>query len=72
VACLSSILAATEDDSHAFAEPLVILSIIIINGIVGVLQSKSASDSLESLRHLQPESSCVLRDGAWSGTYLLT
>jgi magnesium-transporting ATPase (P-type) len=50
VAALSAILALFEDDKgHAFVEPLIILSILLINAFVGVWQSKSAENSLEAL-----------------------
>ena len=69
VAVLSSFLAAIERDIHAFTEPIVILSILATNAAVGVWQSKSAEDSLEALKKLQPETACVLRDGVWQGDF---
>ena len=69
VAVLSSFLAAIEKDLHAFTEPIVILSILATNAAVGVWQSKSAEDSLEALKKLQPETACVLRDGVWQGDF---
>lgn len=67
VAALSGILATLDNDPHAVTEPFVIISILVINAIVGVLQSKSAEDSIDALKKLQPESACVLRDGIWKG-----
>ncbi|KAJ1426607.1 hypothetical protein B484DRAFT_450624 [Ochromonadaceae sp. CCMP2298] len=67
VAALSGVLAAFENDLHAFAEPFIILSILVLNAFVGIWQSKSAEDSLDALKKLQPENACVLRDGAWNG-----
>ncbi len=49
----------------SFIEPIVILSILILNAIVGVWQSKSAEGSLEALKKLQPSLATVLRDGQW-------
>ena len=69
VAMLSSFLAAIEKDVHAFAEPIIILSILTINAAVGVWQSKSAEDSLDALKKLQPETACVLREGVWQGEF---
>ena len=69
VAVLSSILAAIEKDTHALTEPVIILFILGINAGVGVFQSKSAEDSLEALKRLQPETACVLRDGIWQGEF---
>ena len=69
VAVLSSFLAAIEKDIHAFTEPIIIISILTINAAVGVWQSKSAEDSLEALKRLQPDSACVLREGVWHGEF---
>ena len=69
VAISSSVLASLEDDAHAFTEPIVITSILLINGIVGVWQSKSAESSLEALKKLQPATVNVLRQGMWIGDY---
>jgi P-type Ca2+ transporter type 2C len=69
VAVLSSFLAAIEKDVHAFIEPVIIVSILTINAAVGVWQSKSAEDSLEALKKLQPETACVLREGIWQGEF---
>ena len=69
VAVLSSVLAAVEKDAHALTEPLIILCILAINAGVGIWQSKSAEDSLDALKRLQPETACVLRDGVWQGEF---
>jgi len=53
----------------SFVEPIVILSILILNAIVGVWQSKSAEGSLEALKKLQPDTCTVLRDGVWVDNY---
>ena len=50
----------------AFMEPIIILTILILNAIVGVAQSQSAQGSLAALQSLQPTQSTVLRDGEWS------
>uniref|UniRef100_A0A7I4C0P0 P-type Ca(2+) transporter n=1 Tax=Physcomitrium patens TaxID=3218 RepID=A0A7I4C0P0_PHYPA len=47
---------------EAFTEPLVILSIIILNAVIGVWQERKAESTLESLKEMQSESSRVLRD----------
>lgn len=67
VATLSAALAALEKDYHAFAEPVIILSILFINAVVGVFQSRSAEGSLAALKKLQPATACVLRSGEWLG-----
>jgi Ca2+-transporting ATPase len=65
VAALSSVLAYLENDTQAVTEPVIILSILIINAAVGVLQSRSAEASLDALKKLQPVTACVLRQGVW-------
>lgn len=69
VAALSAALAFMEKDAHAFTEPVVIVAILLLNALVGVWQSKSAEDSLSSLRKLQPEQAAVLRDGLWRSDF---
>lgn len=71
VAILSSVLAATEHNIYAFAEPMIIITILTLNAIIGVLQSKSAENTLDSLKKLQAEHACVLRDGVWQGEMLV-
>ena len=65
-----SAVAAAKGDSHgvlrSFAEPLVILSILILNAAVDAWQSKSAEGSIEALKSLQPSLASVLRDGTWA------
>jgi magnesium-transporting ATPase (P-type) len=65
VAVLSAFLATLENDGHAFAEPLIIATILLINAAVGVYQGRSAEDSIEALKKLQPNTACVLRGGNW-------
>eukprot|EP01041_Mallomonas_annulata_P010609 gene10609-22148_t len=69
VVLLSGTLAAFENDNQAFVEPLVIMAILMINAAVGVWQSKSAEDSIDALKKLQPDFSCVLRDGEWNNNF---
>ena len=46
---------------HRFAEPLVISVLLVINASVGVWQSKSAGNSIEALKAMQPSVCTVLR-----------
>lgn len=68
VAILSGILALFENDIHAFIEPFIIITILIINSLVGIIQNKSAENSLDALKKLQPEYASVLRDGMWNNS----
>lgn len=63
IAVLSGVIAAFEKNMHAYTEPMVITTILLINAIVGALQSRSAENSLEALKKLQPTYANVLRDG---------
>jgi len=51
---------------QSFVEPIIILSILVLNAIVGVWQSKSSSNSLSALKSLQPSLTTVLRDATWT------
>mmetsp|Transcript_19664 Transcript_19664/g.27650 ORF Transcript_19664/g.27650 Transcript_19664/m.27650 type:complete len:1196 (-) Transcript_19664:95-3682(-) len=55
----------SESILKSFVEPIVILSILILNATVGVWQGKSAEGSLEALKRLQPSLASVQRDGKW-------
>ena len=69
VATFSSALAFFERDIHAFSEPAVIFSIIFINALVGICQTKSAENSLDLLKKLQPDTTNVLRNGEWISAF---
>ena len=65
VAVLSAVLAGVEKNMHAISEPFIIVIILALNACVGVWQSRSAEDSLDALKKLQPETARVLRDKSW-------
>ncbi|KAG7350911.1 calcium-transporting ATPase [Nitzschia inconspicua] len=68
VALISAIFSALEhtaDQSllQSFVEPIVIVSILVLNAAVGVIQSQSAQDSLQALQELQPTLCTPIRGG---------
>lgn len=50
---------------QSFIEPIIILTILVLNAAVGVWQEKSAEGSLDALKKMQPSLAVVKRDGMW-------
>lgn len=58
-----------EHEEHsvpAWVEPAVIFTILICNGVVGILNDLDAEKAISALKELQSPHALVLRDGAWS------
>ncbi|KAI6249628.1 Calcium-transporting ATPase sarcoplasmic/endoplasmic reticulum type [Erysiphe necator] len=64
-AALSFVLAFFEEDGGltAFIDPLVILTILILNAVVGVSQESSAEKAISALQEYSANEAKVLRDG---------
>ncbi|KAE8138012.1 hypothetical protein BDV38DRAFT_76126 [Aspergillus pseudotamarii] len=64
-AALSFILALFEegDDWTAFVDPVVILTILILNSVVGVTQETSAEKAIAALQEYSANEATVVRDG---------
>jgi Ca2+-transporting ATPase len=67
-AMVSFLLAYFDEESKeaglaAYAEPFVILLILVLNAIVGVYQESNAEQALEALKKLAPDTAFVLRNG---------
>ncbi|KAJ1636644.1 hypothetical protein T492DRAFT_587295 [Pavlovales sp. CCMP2436] len=62
-AFVSFVLALTDDmDSlRALAEPAVILTILVLNALVGAVQETNAAKAIEALKAYEPDSAIVLR-----------
>lgn len=66
---VSFILALTDVEEgqmiglDTFTEPVIILSIIVLNAVIGVWQESKAESTLQALKQMQSESARVLRDG---------
>jgi Ca2+-transporting ATPase len=56
---------AQKEGWTAYVEPIVILTILILNAIVGVWQESNAEAALDALKKLVPDTAFVLRDGNW-------
>lgn len=53
------------DTVPPWVEPVVIISILILNGCIGIYQDYNAEKATEALKKLQSDSATVLREGQW-------
>lgn len=68
-AVVSFVVSMTSHDEHdtvpAWVEPVVIITILILNGCIGIYQDYNAEKATEALKKLQSDSATVLREGGW-------
>ena len=60
-ALISGVLAVVENES--FADVIIILSVVIVNAVLGVYQENKAEKAIEALQEMSAATSKVLRDG---------
>ena len=60
-AAISGVLAVAEGES--FADVIIILTVVIINAVLGVYQESKAEKAIEALQEMSAATSKVLRDG---------
>ena len=60
-ALISGILAVVENES--FADVIIILTVVIVNAVLGVYQESKAEKAIEALQEMSAATSKVLRDG---------
>lgn len=60
-AAISGVMAVLEDES--FADVIIILSVVLINAILGVYQESKAEKAIEALQEMSAATSKVIREG---------
>ena len=62
LASLISALVSYIDGTNDYADSIIIISIVVINAVIGVIQESKAEKSLEALKKLSSPTSTVIRE----------
>lgn len=62
-AAISAVIACFSHDTNDVTDTLIILSIILLNAVVGTVQQYRADKAIDGLKKLSTPYACVLRDG---------
>lgn len=63
VAAAMSLAVAVLEGKNDFSEPIVIISIVILNAFIGVIQEEKAQKTLDSLKEMMQPLAVVIRNG---------
>ena len=62
-AAVVSFLVSMKNGEGSFYEPIIIISIIVVNAIIGVIQQEKAENALNAIKKLSAPSARVIRNG---------
>ncbi|MBQ6568655.1 MAG: HAD-IC family P-type ATPase, partial [Clostridia bacterium] len=65
-AAIISIIINIVEKNNNWAEPVIILAVVILNAVLGVFHENKAEEALEALKNISSPTTKVLRDGALS------